>query len=165
MIIPNYKTIVLNGQDKQIIHQKLSSVDWNNSPVVINIIQLKEMQIKVLSILEECFEQMSLSLFPYGIYILAYCPEYKGKLTIVNSTKELPQFFQQKTRQLNSKENFALNKVTLKRSNLQGLRGEEYQTLLKYYADNHKKIHHLQSEFLFLDKVNLQLDKYYGKKE
>ncbi len=163
MILPNYSSIYLSDHDDETIFNQLNPIDLSTNPLVINIEHLGESQLSALENLENYFDLYQKSTLPYGVYIISSCTDYDGKLFVCQNFKELPQFYHQKSRPLNSKESTAFKKMKLKQKNLKNIQNGDFLPTMNRYAEGHKRIYDLEKELSFLKKVNQGLDKYYGK--
>ena len=163
MILPNYSSIYLSDMDDETIFNQLNPIDLSTNPLVINIEHLGDSQLSALENLENYFELYHKSSLPYGIYIISSCTDYDGKLFVCQNFKDLPRFYHHKSRPLNSKESSAYKKVKLKQQNLKNIQNDDFVPTMNRYAEGHKKIYELEQELNFIKKINIGLDKYYGK--
>ncbi len=165
MALPSFKNVHIASEKKETIFSQLKKINWDESPIVLNVLHLLEFQLEALENIDLFFEANPNNKLPYQVYAFGKCPLYTGPLYLAREVKELPRFYNQKTRPLNAKENGVMNKVLLKRTNLVNLRSSEYIPVLNQYAHAHKKISLLNKELDFINEVQIGLRKYYGKEE
>jgi hypothetical protein len=161
MALPSYKNILINSSQKEMIFNQLTIVKWDESPMVLTINHLEEKQLEALDHIDEFFEEKPIKDLPYSVYILGVCPEYTGPLFMASEVSKLPQFFNFKTRSLNTKENNMMKKVQLKQANLLNMRASEYLPAINKYAESHKKIAQINKETNYYLQIKNGLDKDY----
>ncbi len=121
-------------------------MDFGHSPILLEIVHLKEHQESVLTTIENYFEEHDLNYAAYPIVILTTLERYHSKFYLTQDRKKIPQFFKQKLKQLTLKENQKLNFVELKQTHLHNLILSEYSKIINEYSKNHKEIHYLNRE-------------------
>ena len=132
----------------------------------MNVFSISHLQdeVQALSFIEEYLQENDISNYPYPIYIISTIKLYNGPFKLFEKVEELPQFFKQKIKQLNTKENKILQKIYLKQQNLKNMNGVDFTYILKQYADSHKIIYNNMKEADFLDRISSKLEAYYDKK-
>ncbi len=157
MALPSYKNINIVSEKKAQIYAVLKKIDWTEAPIVLNILHMGNEQLSILETIDEYFEEYPKNLLPYPVYALADCKYYTGPIYTAKEVRELPKFYNQKSRPLNAKENTIMSKVTLKKANLSNLRSAEYWPILKHYSDVHRNISSLQKEKSYYEEIKKAL--------
>ena len=154
MLVPTFKTISINSAEKRMIDAQLDQYEFGTYPYILTINEIIEGQLECLTNIEEYIEEKEITLIPYPIYIIGDIKNYKGKLEVFSSKKEIPRFYNQKERVLNSKEEQIFNKVQLKQRNLNSIQSIDFTPTLKEYARTHKKINELELELHYLAELS-----------
>ncbi len=162
MAIPSYKQININNSSVESVKDQLDLHVFGQLPFILTISHLSN-EAEALSSIEDYLEQKSITNYPYPIYIVSTIKNHNGLFSIFETQHECPQFFNQKIKQLNSRENKIIQKVYLKQKNLQNMQGHNFEETLHKYAQNHKEIHILEKEKDFLRSLTEKLEDYYGK--
>ena len=113
MAIPSFKQVNINFPTKEKIFEQLSLHQFGQLPYIFTISHLED-EVQALSFIEEYLQENDISNYPYPIYIISTLKLYKGPFTLFEKIEELPRFFKQKIKQLNTKENKILQKIYLK---------------------------------------------------
>lgn len=158
MPIPSYKQIHIKSSERNIIFEQLDSHCFGQVPYLICIDHMSEQE-SILKSLEFYFDQKETNVYPYPVYIISNIENYKGELLIINSLDNSPQFFKQKIKQLNVKENKILQKIKLKQNSLQNIKRQDYNPFINNYAKIHKELKLLHQEQLFYDKLLEKMEK------
>jgi hypothetical protein len=156
MPIPSYKQVHIKGSDQNNITKQLSIHKYGNIPYVFIITHL-ENQIEAIENIETYLKDYEVPLWPYPIYVISSLTEYSGSLDIFDDIKSCPQFYNQKVKTPNVKEQDILHKLTLKQKNISNLKSYEYKPALDNYATGHKTIYRLSSEGLYLENLLFKL--------
>jgi len=162
MAIPSYKQININNSTRNSIFTQLEPHVFGQLPYILNIDHLSD-QFEAIAVIEEFFEKIRVTNYPYPIYIISTLKNYHGPFSIFESINECPAFFKQKIKQLNARENKIIQKIYLKQKNLLNMQGHNYEEDLKDYSLSHKEIHHLHKEAIFLNNLKDKLEKFYDK--
>lgn len=165
MSLPCYKIIHLNSIEPRMIVSQLSKLNFYESPIVLNIEHLEDKQSEAIEYIDDYFVESGIDLFPYSVYVIGDCPFYTGKIFVAKDKASLPQFFNQKTKILNVKENSINAKVNLKKQKFLGIKSSVYKPVIKEYGRTHKRIYQLQREMDFLNTITTDLEKYFEQEE
>lgn len=163
MAIPSFKQVNINFASREKIYNQLSLHQFGQLPYILTISHLEE-EVQALKYIEDYLEEHDISNYPYPIYIISKIKLYKGPFSLFEKIEDLPKFYKQKIKQLNTKENKILQKIYLKQQNLMNMNGVDFTYVLKQYADSHKMIYNNIKESDFLDRISTKLEEYYDKK-
>ncbi len=153
MSLPHYKYIQVNSSNQRMIYAQLNQIKFELGPYVFIVETLGDKQAEAISNIDQYITGHRVSIFPYAPYIIGNASDYKGKILVVSAKEDLPFFFKVKSRPLGTKESVIMNKIDLKRKNLQNMNSIEYNPVLKEYARTHKIINQLQKENNFLEDI------------
>jgi hypothetical protein len=154
MAIPTFKKVTINSQQKRMIYAQLDQHEFGSFPYIFSIHHLVKMQSETLQNIEDYILDHHISIFPYPIYVIGNVQNYNGSLNVVSDIKYIPKFYDQKEKQLNSKEEQLFSKVILKQKNLSNLQDIDFLPILSEYARTHKSISLLNSELDYLSAIN-----------
>ena len=157
MNLPNYTIIHITSSKEEYIHQELSKVEFQQYPIVFNLLGLKEHQLSVIVQIENYLDINNIFTMPYGVYIISDCIDYGGKLTICPEPGLLPQFYKQKTKNLNNKENNLLKKINMKRESYRSLQRKDYLRAIQQYAKGHRALYHVFQECNYYERLLEQI--------
>lgn len=160
MSFPVYKKISINSHQRRLIFSQLDQIDFGEQPYIFELSHMITKQEEALTNIENYLKEHCINTYTYPIVIVANIHNYKGKLMVINDIKQVPLFFKQKTRQLNTKEVQKLKYVELKQTHMQNMIMEEFEPILEDYTIAHRKIYKLHEENVFLKQIKKGLGLY-----
>lgn len=152
MGIPSYKQVHIRYTNKLEIYNQLKAFQFGKNPYIFIITHLEKQQEAIQS-LENYFIEYDIESTPYPIFILANQNVNSSIIEVVQSMDQVPQFFHQKVKTPNIKEQAVLAKLDLKKENLSKLRSEDYNPILRNYSSFHKEIYELTREANFYETI------------
>jgi hypothetical protein len=164
MPVPSYKQVNIKSSLKAEVYNQLNTHQFGQVPYVLNIDHLED-QMMALASIEDYFSDKEIPQYPYPIYVISTLENFGGQLKIFRSFQECPQFFRQKVKQLNVKENKILQRIYLKQNKLKNIKEEEFLPHLKEYSSNHTRLYEMRWEELFYQKLKEKLVAYHDQQK
>ena len=141
------------------IYSQLDQIDFGGNPFIFEMGHMIAKQDEALGNIENYIKEHQINRFTYPIVIIANAKNYTGDLMVVNNIQNIPQFFKNKSRQLNTKEAQKLKSVQLKQTHMENLILEDFEPTLNNYAKSHKRVFELNNQYEFLKAIGRKIKK------
>lgn len=155
MNIPSLKKVNIAKGSKIDLFDQLALVNFSSAPVAINISHLEDQE-RYLEFIEEYINENEIRLIPYPICVLVKDDLYSEKLLIIKKLKGAPNFYNQKIKPLNLKENALLKRISLLQNKIKNNNIAESQNVFKNYARYTKEVDLLDRQGKFINKIILR---------
>lgn len=157
MSVPIYKKIDLFDSTSSHIQDKLKVCDFNAVPYMIDSSHVEDKEELIIN-LELYFEQIDQE-SPYTHYLIDPKRLHIDCLVHRPNTSSVPQFFNQRTGQLNTKENQINQRIRLKQEQLSSYSPKSFHDAIRRYGHRQKLIHQSDMYIDFLEGILKKLGK------
>jgi hypothetical protein len=155
MNVPSYQYLkVFELED---LRRELLKYNPLRHPLVIYIKEIENEE-QALDLISDLINQKKFGNIPYPIYVISNIKKYLGSLILFDKTEKLPQFYNKKYRQPNSKELKVLDKTSLLNERFKFIKMNENKLILMEFAKHHKNLNVLSREGIFLENLLNKLD-------
>jgi hypothetical protein len=152
MSIPSLKKVNIAKSKKTELYAQLDLVSFTGAPVAINIAHL-EGQVDILKNIESYIEENEVRLIPYPVCVLCSEDIQSSSLLIIKNLRNSPNFFNQKIKTLNLKENALLKRINLLQSKLKNNNTPQSQRILRDFSSVTQEIDLLDRQSRFIKKI------------
>jgi hypothetical protein len=155
MGLPNYRQLELKDSSLEEL-QRLLTAELNlKQPVVLNLKQLDlDQQREVIGLVENFFAEKNIShRFPYPVIFISDHEPSISSVRLVQSSAELPRFFQHKDSRLNVKESHVASRNRLLQQEVHNSDPAVSEESIQRYAELHRQIRALEQERVFLQSI------------
>ncbi|MCT4641961.1 MAG: hypothetical protein N4A33_06640 [Bacteriovoracaceae bacterium] len=153
MALPSLKKINLSKTTEPELYAQLSTIKFSLSPIILGVTAIEDQKAAVQTI-DKFIKEKKIRTIPYPICIQVSQEDiHSQSCLVIKDAKEAPQFFSQKVKPLNLKENQLLSKVNLLQSKIFSSNSDEIEPILKEYTKNHKTIFSLEKQEAFFKEV------------
>ena len=155
MQVPSYQ--YLKTFELEDLRRELIKYNPLRHPLVIYIKEIEEEE-KALELIQDILSEKKFNALPYPVFVVTNIKKYIGDLVLFDKIEKLPQFFNKKYRQPNSKELKVLEKTYLINDRFKFINVYENQNIIRDFAKHQKNLNILCKEGLFLENLLNKLD-------
>ena len=157
MPVPIYNYIVIKFDHKSAVFEQLSNLRFGKLPYLFDVTNVEDEQ-SAISFIDEFIDQYNVSIFPYPVYIISNFLNCSTRIETFSSIFDCPQFFNISFRKISKNEQVLLDRLELKIEKLKQLKDSSYFKNISDYAKEHKKIHQLTQESIYLESILHKLE-------